>query len=151
MINNSTIDDFPLFKEWNKEASERIKNKIKDFGIAYKTISDWMKMPLPTFNDKVSGKSSFKLDEIAKICLLLGVNADEIIFGVDNFVKDYYSTHDAREQIKQILINAKAFETLGKLTADGFFDDEKTTQYNKVADSTRSVYLNKSKSKGTNK
>lgn len=118
------FEGFTIFRNWDKEASERIKRKLREMKLSNKIMAELITMPLPTFNDKISGKTSWKLEEIAKICVLLGETSDCIIFGNPIFITEWYVQHSSelKANIKTFLVASQNYESLGKLTADGFFD-----------------------------
>lgn len=118
------FEGFTIHKNWDKEASERIKELIKSKRLSNKLMSSLLDMPLPTFNDKIAAKTSWKLEEIAKLCVLLAVTSDELIFGNAVFITEFYNYHsqELKENIKKFLVKNENFEALGKLTADGFFN-----------------------------
>lgn len=109
--------------DWNKEAVGVIKELIQASGISQKIVAELLEIPLPTFNDKLSGKTPLKLNEIAMLSLFLNVESDKIIFGKENFVIEFHREHNQKlaENIREYLTTNKKYEVLGKLTATGFF------------------------------
>lgn len=67
MKKNIKLEGFTIHKDWDNEASERIKTLMKDKRLSNKLIAALMDIPLPTFNDKIGAKTSWKLDELVKL------------------------------------------------------------------------------------
>jgi len=126
MRNDNKFKDFSMFRDWDKEASLRIKSKLAEMGLSHKLVAHLIKMPLPTFNDKIGGKTAWKLSEIAKLCILIGETSDCIIYGNALFITEFsqWSASTIKQQIKDFLIKNKQYETLGKMTANGYFEAE---------------------------
>jgi hypothetical protein len=131
MKDNEKYLNFKL-SEVENNANAKFKEKIEHFTLNNDIISHLLDMPLSTFNDKLSGRTQWKLKEFALMCIVLDVTSDEALFGNPAFVTKFniYEVRNQKEKIKNWLIENKNFETLGKLTAEGFFEKD----YPKVAE-----------------
>lgn len=105
-------------------ANDRIKQKLKEMGITYQIAAAIIDMKLPTFQDKIGGRSSWYIEEIAKLCVYLNTTSDELIFGNPLFVTQWNMVKqtEIKARLKSILTAKKDYKLLGKLTAEGFFD-----------------------------
>jgi hypothetical protein len=109
--------------DWNANAVELLKCKMKESGISQNIFAELIGLPLPTFNDKIAGKTPLKLNEVAMLSLLLGVPSDVLIFGEEDFVKKFWHQNKKEiiQSIKKYLTDNQKYEVLGKLLANGFF------------------------------
>lgn len=106
-------------------ANERLKSALKEYGLTYPVIAEVIDMKLPTFQDKISGRSSWYIEEWAKLCCYLNKTSDELLFGNALFVTEwnFHQQHDMKLKLKNILTKQKNYKLLGKLTAEGFFNE----------------------------
>jgi len=125
MKNQNEPENFLNSKKLEADANERIKSAIKKFNLNYPIMAHLLEMPLPTFNDKIGSKTSWKLGEFARLCILLNCTSDEMLFGNALFVTEFnlYRNRDMKQQIKKFLVDKKQYKALGELTAEGFFEN----------------------------
>ncbi len=126
-MNKAEIYDSLNLDEVEVNSNKLFRDKIESFGMKNDIMAHLLNMPLSTFNDKLSGRTQWKLKEFAYMCILLNVTSDEALFGNALYVTKYnqFRLDDLKENIKEFLIREKNYKTYGKLDAEGFFNDKK--------------------------
>jgi len=112
------------FEALRNAVNERLKEELKNFGLTYQITADLIEMKLPTFQDKIGGRTPWTIEEFAKLCIYLNKTSDELIFGNALFVTQWniFKQVELKDKLKDILTAKKNYKLLGKLTAEGFFD-----------------------------
>lgn len=98
---------------------------MEKFKINKMTIAALLHLKPTMTSDLLSNKRHWKLIHVISLALYFGVPLEELIFSDSEFIKKYskeVKLNNLRE-IKESLINEKRHSTLGKLTAEGFFNE----------------------------
>ena len=57
--------------------ANKLKGKLKEKEATYRQCADYIGISLTSFNNKMNGKSSFKLIEAEKLAMFLSMSVDE--------------------------------------------------------------------------
>ncbi len=104
-----------------------VSNGVKELMKIHKSIPQELiaaaaHTPLTSFNDKLAGKMSWKLKEVANIAIYFGVTLDSLILGMEINERKLKSEIEVKTQIREYLVSNKKYKTLGKLEAEGYFN-----------------------------
>lgn len=107
--------------DYDLNVSKGVKSEIAKFKIPLEYLCAIADMPLSTLNDKLAGKTPWRVKEVGLFADYFGVSLDIWVFNQTLDERKKVTEKQVKVQLKKYLIENKKYKSLGKLEANGYF------------------------------
>lgn len=109
--------------DYDLNVSRGVKNEVEKYKIPLEYLCAIADMPLSTLNDKLAGKTPWRVKEVGLFADYFGVSLDIWVYNLTFDERKKVTEKQVKIQLKKFLVENKKYKTLGKLEADGYFKD----------------------------
>lgn len=116
--------------DYHLNVSKKLLALMEEYNISNTMICGLLDLSPSTISELLKGdKYEWKIKHLVKLAFYFGVTLDEFVFGHKDYIKKQLAHEKAKTifegktKMREYLIENKKTDTLGKLTAEGFFDE----------------------------